>query len=236
MRAWILGRGALSAPHPATGVTRNLLLSLSDAMCRPRSLRSATIAITVAASATLLVSTASAAATPQVPKSTLQAQAAKILAAKTGQKLPRVTCPSGVAAKVGAVIHCTVVSHGMTLKYPVTITVRTIHGSTANFYVQVGQAVGQANQAKFCADNAAINSALIAATTPAAFLSALQANERTILDFQSTAPSKVVDSAGTLIEATRQAIEAGSVAVFNTKTVAKAAIAIDKFCGQSTGG
>ena len=137
---------------------------------------------------------------------------------------------------MGAVIHCTVVPHGMTLKYPVTITVRTIHGSTADFYVQVGQALGQANQAKFCADNATINSALTAATTPAAFLSALQANEQTILDFQSTAPSKVVDSAGTLIEATRQAIQSGSVAIFNTKPVAKAAIAIDTFCGQSSGG
>ena len=209
---------------------------LSDAVRIPRSLRSATTAVVVGVSAALLAVSPSAAAAPQVSKSTLQAQAAKILAAKTGQKLPRVTCPSGVAAKVGAVIHCTVVPHGMTLKYPVTITVRTIHGSTADFYVQVGQALGQANQAKFCADNATINSALTAATTPAAFLSALQANEQTILDFQSTAPSKVVDSAGTLIEATRQAIQSGSVAIFNTKSVAKAAIAIDTFCGQSSGG
>jgi len=50
----------------------------------------------------------------------------------------------------------------------VTITVRSIHGGSANFYVQVGQALGQANQAKFCADNATINSALSAATTPTA--------------------------------------------------------------------
>jgi hypothetical protein len=163
-------------------------------------------------------------------------QSAKILAAKTGQKLPKVTCPTGVAAKVGAVIHCTVVPHGMTLKYPATITVRSIHGSTANFYIQVGQALGQANQAKFCADNATINGALTAASTPAAFLSALQANERAILEFQSTAPSKIVDSAGTLVSAARQAIQSGNVAVFNTKTVAKAAVLVDEFCGQSTGG
>ena len=201
--------------------------------------RPATAALTVGAPAALIVTTATAAtaaATPQVSRSTLQTQAAKILAAKTGQKLPRVTCPGGVAARVGAVIHCTVVPHGMTLKYPVTITVRTVHGSTANFYVQVGQALGQANQAKFCADNATINAALTAATTPAAFLSALQANQQTILELQSTAPSKVVDSAGTLIEATRQAIQSGNVAVFNTKPVANAAIAIDKFCGQSAPG
>jgi hypothetical protein len=159
-----------------------------------------------------------------------------LLAAKTRQKLPKVTCPSGVAAKVGAVIHCTVVPYGMTLKYPATITVRSIHGGTANFYIQVGQALGQANQQKFCADNATINSALSAATTPAAFLSALQANEQVIHEFQSTAPSKIVDSAGTLVEAARQAIQSGDVSIFNSKTVAMAAVAVDTFCGQSTRG
>jgi len=57
-----------------------------------------------------------------------------------------------------------------------------------------------------------------------------------ILDFQSTAPSKIVDSAGTLAQAARQAIRSGGIAVFTTKTVAKEVITIDKFCGQSSGG
>ena len=199
-----------------------------------RRLTSATIA--VAASTSLLAGTAANAATPQVSKTTVQAQAAKILAAKTGQKLPKVTCPSGVAAKVGAVIHCTVVPHGITLTYPLTITVRSLHGGTANFYVQVGQALGQADKATFCADNATITSALAPAATQAAFLAALQANEQVILELQSTAPSKIVDAAGTLVEATRQAIQSGNVSIFNTKAVTKAAVAVDKFCGQSTTG
>ena len=171
-----------------------------------------------------------------VSKDTVQTEAAKFLAAKTGQKPPKVTCPSGVAAKVGAVIHCTVVPHGMTLKYPATITVQSIHGLTANFYIQVGQALGQANQVKFCADNATIHSTLTAATTPAAFFAALKANERVVESDEYGDAAEDRRLAGTLIEAARQAINTGNVAIFNTKTVAKAAIAVDRFCGQSTGG
>jgi hypothetical protein len=37
------------------------------------------------------------------------------------------------------------------------------------------------------------------------------------------------------VSAARQAIQSGDIAIFNTKAVAKAAVAIDKFCGQSTG-
>ncbi len=201
-----------------------------------RSLLLTSASIAIGASGVVLTSAVAGAGSPQVSKTTVQTQAAKILAAKTGQQRPKVTCPSGVAAKVGAVIHCTVVPYGTSLKYPATVTVRSLHGSTANFYVQVGQALGQANQVKFCADNAIINSVLSAATTPEAFLSALQANEQVLLEFQSTAPSKIVNAAGTLTEASRQAIQMRSVNIFDSKAVANAAIAVDKFCGQSTSG
>jgi hypothetical protein len=202
----------------------------------PRSLVVTSIAIAIGVVAPELAcgSAVAGAGAPQVAKTTVQTQSAKILAAETGQKRPKVTCPSGVAAKVGAVIHCTVVPHGTTVHYPATVTVRSIHGSTATFYVQVGQAPGHADRATFCADNATINAALSAATTPAAFLSALKANESVILELQSTAPSNIVDAAGTLTEATRQAIQSGDITVFNTKTVAHAAIAVDNFCGQKS--
>jgi hypothetical protein len=208
---------------------------LSVCMFVPRSILVTSASIAVVASEIVLGGLAGA-ATPELSRSTVQTQTAKILAAKTGQKRPKVTCPRGVAAKVGAVIHCTVVPYGMTLKYPATVTVRSIHGRTANFYVQVGQARGQANMEKFCADNATIDSALSAATTSAAFLSALQTNEAVILEFQKTAPAKIVAAAGTVTAASRQALNSGDIAVFNTKTVANAAIAIDKFCGQSAKG
>jgi hypothetical protein len=178
------------------------------------------------------LATSAGASTPLVSKSTVQSQAAKILARETGQKAPKVSCPSGSKAKVGATIHCTVIPHGSTLKYPATITVTSIHGSTANFHVQVGQAPGQANKTKFCADNATINNAVSGAASPQAFVQALEANQQAILDFQNTAPSSIVQQAGVLVQAARQAITSGDATIFTTKTVSNAVTAIDTFCGQ----
>jgi hypothetical protein len=58
----------------------------------------------------------------------------------------------------------------------------------AGFSVQVSRALGRADQATFCADDAIITSALSAATTRAALRSALQASVGVILDLQSAAP------------------------------------------------
>ena len=184
----------------------------------------------VAVSAVL--TTTAGASTGVVPKSTVQIQASKILAKETGEKPPKVTCPGGLRAKVGATIRCTVIPHGTSLKYPATVTVTSIHGSVANFHVQVGQAAGQANKTKFCADNATINQAVTGATTPQAFVRALSGQQQTILDFQSTAPSSIVSQAGVLVQAARQAISSGSATIFTTKTVTNAVTAIDTFCGQ----
>jgi Domain of unknown function (DUF4333) len=218
------------------GMAPDRSLCLSAGVLLPRSLvvAAAAVAMGTVVPEFAFGGAVAGADTPQVPKNTVQTQSAKMLAAETGQKRPKVICPSGVAAKVGAVIHCTVVPYGTTVRYPATVTVRSIHGSTANFFVQVGQAPGRANKATFCADNATVNGALSAATTSAAFLSALEANESVILELQSTAPSKIVDAAGTLTEATRQSIASGDISVFNTKTVANAAIAVDKFCKQKS--
>jgi hypothetical protein len=199
-------------------------------------LTAALTAIGLGVSTTCCAGTVAAAGTPEVSKGTVQTQSAKILASETGQKPPTVTCPSGLAAKVDAVLHCTVVPNGMTITYPVTITVRSIHGKTAHFYVQVGQAPGQADRTKFCADNATITRSLTAAKTERSFLSALQATMHVFLDLQAHAPAKAVASAGTLIAAARQAVQSGSSAVFDTKTVTKAVLAIESFCGQGTGG
>jgi hypothetical protein len=126
-------------------------------MCIPRSLRFAATAIVLGASATLLVGPVAGAGTPQLSKSAVQTQAAKILASKTRAEAAQGHLPEWSRRQGG----------------------------------------GQANQAKFCADNSTITSALSAATTHAAFLSALQANEQVILDLQATAPAHIVDSPGT---------------------------------------
>jgi hypothetical protein len=196
----------------------------------------ATSAALVGSLAVGVLGSVAGASTGTVPKSTVEQQAAKQLAAETGQKLPKVTCPSGLKAKVGASIHCKVVPHGTKVTYPATVTVLSIHGSTADFFVQVGQALGQSNKTKFCADEATLAAATSAAATPAAYLQALEANQPTILDFQNTAPAKIVKDAGILVEAARHAYLTQSAAIFGTQSVIKAQAGVAAFCGQKVNG
>jgi hypothetical protein len=204
-------------------------------MTCPRPLRLLSAAALLGSASAGLLS-ATAGATGVVSKSTVQTQAAKILAKETGQKPPKVTCAGSLKAKVGASVKCTVVPHGSTLKYPAVVTVRSIHGGTANFHVQVGQAAGQANMTKFCTDNTTLITAVSAASTPDAFIQALEANESTILDFQNTAPSKIVNQAGALVQAARAAISSGDPGAFETKAAEAAGNAVDAFCGQNASG
>jgi hypothetical protein len=181
-------------------------------------------------------SASAGAAAGQVSKSVVEAQAAKVLAAQTGQPLPHVTCPGGLPGRVGASIKCTLTPKGSTTKYPVTVTVRSIHGGTANFYVQVGQAIGAANKTEFCKDNAILDQATSVAQTPSDLIPILKANESTILDFQATAPSKIVVDAGKLVQAARNAIKTGNANAFTTKAIMKAGANVDAFCGQNPDG
>ena len=215
---------------------------MPNVVCLCTQMRAArTISVTTLAAVTSLAvaglwGTTAGASTGVVPKSTVEKQTARMLAAQTGQKLPKVTCPGGLAAKIGATIHCTVVPYGSKLKYPASVTVTSIHGSTANFHIQVGQAPGQANKAKFCADETTLAAATSSASTPAAFLQALQNNERLILDFQNTAPSKIAPEAGTLVQAAKHAVTTQDVNIFGSTAVLKAQAAVARFCGQTLSG
>jgi hypothetical protein len=171
------------------------------------------------------------AATGEVPRTVVQTQAEKVLAAETGRPLPTVKCPGGLPGTVGAHITCTLTAKGSSLKYPVRVTVSSISNGTAHFEVQVGQAPGQANKAKFCADNAAVEKATSAAKTTKELLSALSANQKTILNFQATAPAAIVDQAAILVQASRQAVLKKSTTPLSTSAVANAGTAVDRFCG-----
>jgi hypothetical protein len=190
----------------------------------------------VATLAVGLQSSVAGASSGQVPRSVVEAQAAKVLAKETGQKLPTVKCPGDLAAEVGAHINCTLTPHGTKLKYPVRVTVNGVRNGTAHFSVQVGQAPGQANKAKFCHDNAIIEAATSMAQTKAQLLAAFAANQNTILDFQGTAPSKVAADAGTLAQAVRVAVKAGNISGLNKKAFVSAGLAVDRFCGVVSGG
>jgi hypothetical protein len=53
---------------------------------------------------------------PEVSQSDVESQVATQLAAETSQPLPKITCPSGLQAKVGASIDCTLTAQGATTR------------------------------------------------------------------------------------------------------------------------
>jgi hypothetical protein len=171
------------------------------------------------------------ASTGEVPQSVVQKQAENVLAKETGLAPPTIKCPGGLPATNGAHITCTLKAKDSKLVYPVRVTVNGVHHGTAHFMVQVGQAPGQANKATFCADNATIEKATSAATTPAQLIAAFSANQSTILEFQATAPSKIVAQAAKLVQAARLAVQGNSTKPFMTNAVNQAGLAVDKFCG-----
>jgi hypothetical protein len=182
------------------------------------------------------LSGAAGAATGSVPKAVVESQSAKILAAETGQGLPYVQCPGDLRGKVGASIKCVLTPKGSKLKYPVVVTVNSVRKGTAHFHVQVGQAFGVANKAKFCADTATIDKATAGTHTTAELIPIFEANEKTVMDFQGVAPSAVVASAGTLAQAVRNAVNSGNANAFATPSIMKAEVAVNRFCGLNADG
>jgi hypothetical protein len=176
------------------------------------------------------------ASTGVVPAGVVEAQAAKVLAAETGLAPPKVACHQGLAGKVGAHINCTLTTKGSKLVYPVRVTVNSVRNGTAHFSVQVGQAAGQANKKVFCRDNATIDLATSTAQTPAELIAAFKAHQKTILELQATAPSKVVADAGMLVVAARKAVQTNDTTAFGTKSIMQAGLAIQAFCGQNADG
>jgi hypothetical protein len=181
-----------------------------------------------------------AAATGSVPKSVVEAQAAKILAAETGQGLPHTKCPDDcpddLPGKVGASITCVLTPKASKLKYPVVVTVNSVRKGTAHFRVQVGQAIGAANKAKFCADTAVLDKATSVAKTPSNLIAIFESNVKTLNDFQGTAPSAIVATAGTLVQAARTAVNTGSAQAFATPAIMKDILAVSTYCGLNIGG
>lgn len=72
---------------------------------------------------------------PEVAKGDVEKNAATVLSAKVGKESPPITCPSGLKAKVGAAITCSMVIDGKT--YDVGVNVTSIDGTNAKFDVAV---------------------------------------------------------------------------------------------------
>jgi len=73
----------------------------------------------------------------EVSKSEVESEVAKELAAKVNQPVPKVTCPSGLSAKVGASIDCDLVAQGDTAVYAVHVVVDTVKNGTVHFNATV---------------------------------------------------------------------------------------------------
>ncbi len=174
--------------------------------------------------------------TSQVPQSTVESQVATQLAAETSQPTPKVSCPGGLDAKVGATIDCELTAQGSTVQYPVHVTVTSVTNGTAHFTAQVGQTPGAGDMAAFCNDNAILDQATAAAQQPSDLIAIFKANQSTIADFQAKAPSAIVASAGPLAIAANNAISTGDASAFTTPAIMADGVAVDTYCGQNSDG
>jgi hypothetical protein len=174
--------------------------------------------------------------TPEVSQSDVESQVASQLAAETSQPLPKITCPSGLQAKVGASIDCTLTAQGSTTTLPVHVSVTSVTNGTAHFSAQVGQAAGAGDKTTFCADNATLDKATASVQTQADLIAALKANQAAINNFQATAPPDIVASAGPLAIAANNAIATGDASAFNTPAIQDDGNKVNAYCGQNPDG
>ena len=172
----------------------------------------------------------------EVSQSDLESQVASQLATETSQPTPKISCPGGLEAKVGAAIDCTLTAQGSTTTLPVHVTVTSVDNGTAHFSAQVGQAAGAGDKTAFCNDNAILDKATSAAQQPSDLIPIFKANQSTITDFQAKAPSAIVDSAGPLAIAANNAITSGDATAFTTPAIMADGKAVEAYCGQNSDG
>jgi hypothetical protein len=171
-----------------------------------------------------------------VPQSTVESQVAHQLAKTTQQPLPTVSCPGGLKPVIGATVRCTLTPKGSTTTLPVLVTVTSVKNGTAHFSAQVGQVAGAGNKVAFCSDNAQLDQATSAAHQAADLVPIFKANRSLLRDFQSKAPSAIVNQAGVLVLAAEHAIRSGDASAFNTSSVVNAGKLVDAYCGQNSDG
>jgi hypothetical protein len=174
----------------------------------------------------------------EVSQSDAESQVASQLGAlwvQIKQPAPKVSCPGGLEAKVGVAIDCTLTPQGGTTTYPVHVTVTSVNNGTAHFKIKVGLA-GAGDKTAFCNDNAILDKATSAAQQLSDLVAILKANQSTINDFQSKAPSAIADSAGPLAIAANNAIASGDASAFSTAALTDAGHQVDAFCGQNSDG
>ena len=94
-------------------------------------LRTISAVVLSAATSLLLVACGEA----EIAKADVEQGAQKSLTAAVGKPAPPITCPSGLKAKVGTKMTCTMSDAGKT--YDVHITVDSVEGTNAHYSVEV---------------------------------------------------------------------------------------------------
>ena len=172
----------------------------------------------------------------EVSQSDVESQVASQLAAETNQPTPTVSCPSGLAAKVGTTLDCTLTPKGGGTSLPVHVVVDSVANGTAHFTAQVSQAPGGGDKAAFCSDNSTLDKAFGAAKQPSDVLPILKANKSLIDDFRMKAPADIINDAGTMAKGATDAINANDPTAITTPEFAAAGKAVDTYCGQNPDG
>lgn len=72
----------------------------------------------------------------------IEAEAARELAATTGEDEPNIDCPGDLEAEVGKSMECELTVEGDDTVLPVTVTVTEIDGNNAKYEIEVGQPEG----------------------------------------------------------------------------------------------
>lgn len=172
----------------------------------------------------------------EVAQSDVETSVAQQLASTTNQPVPKVSCPSGLDAKVGASMDCTLTPQGGGATLPVHVTVDSVKDGTAHFSAQVGQAAGGGDKTTFCSDNAKLDQATAGASQPSDLVPLFKANQSHIDDFEAEAPSDIINDASTLANAAKAAIQSGDASAFGTSAIAAAGTKVNAYCGQNADG
>lgn len=172
----------------------------------------------------------------QVGQSDVESTVAQQLAASTHQPVPKVSCPSGLDAKVGASIDCTLTPQGSTETLPVHVTVDSVTNGTAHYSAQVGQAANGGDKTTFCSDNAKLDQATTGAQQPSDLVPIFKQNQSLLDDFEAEAPADIIGDASTLANAAKAAISSGDASAFASQSLIDAGNKVDAYCGQNSDG
>jgi hypothetical protein len=107
-------------------------------MHNTRSTRGLSTSLLVVALALAGCSAKASIGTKETPEAEVEDTVATQLAENTGQPKPNIDCPTGLEAKVGTVITCTLSVDGDPKRYPVTVTVDSVADGRSHFTAKVG--------------------------------------------------------------------------------------------------